>query len=88
MKSEKPLNFALLERFKTEITEKQPFIRRRKSSFIEPKKKSCYKAMKTIIKLPELCFELLPSDLGPNAFFLLSDHKVRLAGKNLTTMKR
>ena len=50
---------ALLERLKDEIAEKRPHLKKKKVLFHQDNA-PCHKSMKTMAKLQELCFELLP----------------------------
>ena len=76
---------ALLERLKDEIAEKRPHLKKKKVLFHQDNA-PCHKSMKSMAKLQELGFELLPHppcspDLAPSDFFLFSDLKRMLAGK-------
>ena len=76
---------ALLERLKVEIAEKRPHMKKKKVLFHQDNA-PCHKSLKTMAKLHELGFELLPHppyspDLAPSDFFLFSDLKRMLAGK-------
>jgi len=76
---------ALLERLKEEILEKRPHLQKKKVLFHQDNA-PCHKSMKTMAKLNEMGFELLPHppyspDLAPSDFFLFSDLKRMLAGK-------
>ncbi|KAM8703159.1 hypothetical protein ACLKA7_007868 [Drosophila subpalustris] len=79
---------ALLERLKEEISEKRPHLQKKKVLFHQDNAPS-HKSMKTMAKLHELGFELLPHppyspDLAPSDFFLFSDLKRMLAGKKFS----
>lgn len=76
---------ALLQRLKDEIAKKRPHLKKKKVLFHQDNA-PCHKSMKTMAKLHELGFELLPHppyspDLAPSDFFLFSDLKRMLAGK-------
>lgn len=76
---------ALLDRLKAEIAKKRPHLQKKKVLFHQDNA-PCHKSMKTMAKLNELGFELLPHppyspDLAPSDFFLFSDLKRMLAGK-------
>lgn len=76
---------ALLERLKDEIAKKRPHLKKKKVLFHQDNA-PCHKSMKTMAKLQELNFELLPHppyspDLAPSDFYLFSDLKRMLAGK-------
>ncbi|GFV72699.1 mariner Mos1 transposase [Trichonephila clavipes] len=89
LKKGKPINsdyyVALLERLKDEIAEKWPHLKKKKVLFHQVNAQ-CHKSMKSMAKLHELSFELLPHptyspDLAPSDFFLFSDLKRMLAGQ-------
>ena len=74
-----------MERLKDEIAEKPPHLKKKKVLFYQDNA-PCHKSMKSMAKLQELGFELLPHppyspDLAPSDFFLFSDLKRMLAGK-------
>ncbi|GFW18407.1 mariner Mos1 transposase [Trichonephila clavipes] len=76
---------ALLERLKDEIVEKRPYLKKKKVLFHQDNA-PCHKSMKSMAKLHELGFELLPHppyspDLAPSDFFLFSYLKRMLAGQ-------
>lgn len=76
---------ALLERLKVEIAKKRPHMKKKKVLFHQDNA-PCHKSLKTMAKLHELGFELLPHppyspDLAPSDYFLFSDLKRMLAGK-------
>ena len=76
---------ALLERLKDEIAEKRPHLKKKKVLFHQDNA-PCHKSMKTMAKLNELGYELLPyppysPDLAPRDYFLFADLKRMLAGK-------
>lgn len=80
---------ALLERLKDEITKKRPHLKKKKVLFHQDNA-PCHKSMKTMAKLHELGYELLPHppytpDLAPSDFFLFADLKRMLAGKKFST---
>ena len=75
----------LLERLKAEIAEKRPHLAKKKILFHQDNA-PCHKSMKTMAKLHELCFELLPHppyspDLAPSDYWLFADLKKMLRGK-------
>ncbi|KAL7724275.1 hypothetical protein ACLKA6_013699 [Drosophila palustris] len=79
---------ALLERLKEEFSEKRPHLQKKKVLFHQDNA-PCHKSMKTMAKLHELGFGLLPHppyspDLAPSDFFLFSDLKRMLAGKKFS----
>jgi [histone H3]-lysine36 N-dimethyltransferase SETMAR len=76
---------ALLGRLKDEIAEKRPHLKKKKVLFHQDNA-PCHKSMKTMAKLNELGYELLPHppyspDLAPSDYFLFADLKRALAGK-------
>ncbi|GFV36022.1 mariner Mos1 transposase [Trichonephila clavipes] len=80
---------ALLERLKCEIAEKRPHLKKKKVLFHQDNA-PCHKSMKSMAKLHELGFELLPHppytpNLAPSDFFLFSDLKKMLAGQKFRT---
>jgi histone-lysine N-methyltransferase SETMAR len=80
---------ALLERLKDEIAKKRPHLARKKVLFHQDNA-PCHKSLKTMAKIHELGFELLPHppyspDLAPSDFFLFADLKRMLAGKKFKT---
>lgn len=80
---------ALLERLKDEITNKRPHLKKKKVLFHQDNA-PCHKSIKTMAKLYELGFELLPHppyspDLAPSDFFLFANLKRMLAGKKFST---
>lgn len=80
---------ALLDRLKKEIVTKRPHLKKKKVLFHQDNA-PCHKSMKTMIKLNELGYELLPHppyspDLAPSDFFLFADLKRMLAGKKFKT---
>lgn len=80
---------ALLERLKAEIAQKRPQMARKKVMFHQDNA-PCHKSLKTMAKIHELGFELLPHppyspDLAPSDYFLFSDLKRMLAGKKFKT---
>ncbi|GFY35013.1 mariner Mos1 transposase [Trichonephila clavipes] len=89
LKKGKPTNsdyyVALLERLKDEIAEKRPHLKKKKVLFHQDNT-PCHKSMKSMAKLHELGFELLPDpsyspDQAFSSFFLFSDLKRMLAGQ-------
>ena len=80
---------ALLDRLKKEIALKRPHLARKKVLFHQDNA-PCHKSMKTMVKLNELGFELLPHppyspDLAPSDYFLFADLKRYLSGKKFKT---
>lgn len=80
---------ALLERLKDEIAKKRPHMAKKKVRFHQDNA-PCHKSMKTMAKLHELGYELLPHppyspDLAPSDYFLFADLKRMLAGKKFST---
>ena len=76
---------ALLERLKDEIAKKRPHMAKKKVLFHQDNA-PCHKSMKTMAKLNELGFELLPHppyspDLAPSDYWLFADLKKMLRGK-------
>lgn len=76
---------ALLERLKAEIDAKRPHMKKKKILFHQDNA-PCHKSMKTMVKMNELHFELLPHppyspDLAPSDYWLFSDLKRMLQGK-------
>jgi len=76
---------ALLERLKDEIAEKRPHMSKKKVLFHQDNA-PCHKSMKTMAKMHELGFELLPHtpyspDLAPSDYWLFADLKKKLARK-------
>ena len=79
---------ALLERLKDEIVEIRPQFKKKKVLFYQDNA-PCHKSMKTMAKLNELGFELLPHppyspDLATSDYFMFSDLKRMLAGKKFS----
>ena len=75
---------ALLERWKVEIAAKRPHMKKKKVLF-DQDNAPCHKSLRTMAKIHELGFELLPHppyspDLASSDFFLFSDLKRMLAG--------
>lgn len=82
---------ALLERLKEEIAKNRLHLKKKKVLFHQDNA-PCHKSMKTMAKLHELSFELLPHppyspDLAPSDYFLFADLKRMLAGKKFKTDK-
>ncbi|VVC40054.1 Hypothetical protein CINCED_3A010488 [Cinara cedri] len=74
---------------KDEIVKKRLHFKKKKVLFYQDNA-PCHKSMKTMEKLHELGFELLPHppyspDLAPSDFFLFSDLKRTLTGKKFST---
>lgn len=77
----------LLERLKAEIAKKRPQMKKKKV-LLHQDNAPCHKSLKTMAKLHELGFQLLPHppyspDLAPSDFYLFSDLKRMLAGKKI-----
>lgn len=75
----------LLDRLSAEIKKKRPHMQRKKVLFHQDNA-PCHKSMKTMVKLNELRFELLPHppyspDLAPSDYWLFSDLKKMLQRK-------
>lgn len=80
---------ALLDRLNEEIAKKRPHLKKKKILFHQDNA-PCHKSMKTMAKLNEMGYELLPHppyspDLAPSDYFLFADLKRMLAGKKFTT---
>jgi len=80
---------ALLEHLKDQIAKKRPHLKKKKVLFHQDNA-LCHKSIKTMAKLHELGFELLPHpayspDLAPSDFFLFADLKRMLAGKKFSS---
>ncbi|KAL7726109.1 hypothetical protein ACLKA6_010156 [Drosophila palustris] len=78
---------ALLERLKDEIAKKRPHMAKKKVLFHQDNA-PCHKSMKTMAKLNELGFELLPHppyspDLAPSDYWLFADLKKMLRARAL-----
>ncbi|KAL7723768.1 hypothetical protein ACLKA6_017266 [Drosophila palustris] len=76
---------ALLERLKDKIAKKRPHMAKKKVLFHQDNA-PCHKSMKTMAKLNELGFELLPHppyspDLAPSDYWLFANLKKMLRGK-------
>ena len=76
---------ALLDRLKAEIVKKWPHMTK-KTILFHQDNAPCHKSIKTMAKLHELHFELLPHppyspDLAPSDYWLFADLKKKLAGK-------
>ena len=76
---------ALLDLLSAEIKKKRPHMQKKKVLFHQDNA-PCHKSMKTMVKLNELGFELLPHtpyspDLAPSDYWLLADLKKMLQGK-------
>ena len=79
----------LLVRFKDEIAKKRPHLKKKKITFHQDNS-PCHKSMKTMAKLSELGYELLPHppyspDLSPSDYWLFSDFKKILQGKRFSS---
>jgi len=75
----------LLVRLKDEIAKKRPHMKKKKIIFHQDNA-PCHKSMKTMAKLNELGFNLLPHppyspDLAPSDYWLFADLKKMLQGK-------
>ena len=75
----------LLVRLKDEIAKKRPHMKKKKIIFHQDNA-PCHKSMKTMAKLSELGYELLPHppyspDLAPSNYWLFADLKKMLQGK-------
>lgn len=80
---------ALLDRLKDEIAEKRPHLQKKKVLLHQDNAPS-HKSVKTMAKIHELGFELLPHppyspDLAPSDYFLFSDLKRMLVGKKFSS---
>ncbi|GFT60749.1 histone-lysine N-methyltransferase SETMAR [Nephila pilipes] len=80
---------ALLDRLKDEIAEKRQHLKKKKV-LLHQDNAPCHKSVKTMAKIHELGFELLPHppyspDLAPRDYFLFSDLKRMLAGKKFSS---
>ena len=78
---------ALLDRLSAEIKKKRPHMQKTKDLFHQDNA-SCHKSMKTIVKLNELNFELLPHPpystyLTPSDYWLFADLEAMLQGKKI-----
>lgn len=76
---------ALLDRLSEEIKKKRPQTQKKKVLFHQDNA-PCHKSAKTVVKLNELRFELLPHppyspDLAPSDYWLFADFKRMLQGK-------
>lgn len=75
----------LLDRLKAEITKKRPHIKKKKV-ILHQDNAPCHKSIKTMAKINELGFKLLPHppyspDLAPSDYWLFADLKKMLQGK-------
>ncbi|KAM8702599.1 hypothetical protein ACLKA7_001935 [Drosophila subpalustris] len=82
---------ALLERLKDEIAKKRPHMAKKKVLFHQDNA-PCHKSMKTMAKLNELGFELLPHppyspDLAPSDYWLFADLKKMLRASVLVVLR-
>ena len=78
---------ALLNRLSAEIKKKGPQMQKKKVLFHQDSA-PCHKSMKAMVKLNELCFELLPHspyspDLAHSDYWLCDDLKKLCKGKKL-----
>ena len=78
---------ALLDRLSAEIKKKRPHMQKKKVLFHQ-NNAPCHKSMKTMVKLNELSFELLPHlpyspDLAPSDYWLYVDLKKNAPGKEI-----
>ena len=83
---------ALLDQLSVEIKKKRPHMKMKKVLLHEDNA-PCHKSMKTMVKLNELSFELLPHpayfpDLAPSDYWLFADLKRMLQGKRLGSNKK
>ena len=84
---------ALLDRLSAEIKKKRPHMQKKKVLFYQDNA-LCHKSMKTMVKLNELSFELLPHplyspDLAPSDYWLFADLKKMLQEKrDLAPMRK
>ena len=82
----------LLDRLSAKIKKKRPHMQKKKLLF-QQDNAPCHKSMKTMVKLNELNFELLPHppyspDLAPSDYWLFAYLKKSSKGKDLTAMKK
>lgn len=80
---------ALLDRLSAEIKKKRPHMQKKKVLF-QQDNAPCHKSMKTMVKLDELRFELLPHppyspDLAPSDYWLFANMKKMLQGKKFAS---
>ena len=78
-----------LVRLSAEIKKKRPHMQKKKVLFHQGNA-PCHKSMKTMVKLSELSFELLPHppyspDLAPSDYWRFADLKKLLQGKRLSS---
>ena len=83
---------ALLDRLSAETKKKRPHMEKKKVLFHQDNS-PCHKAMKTMAKLNELSFELLPHqsyspDLTPSDYWLFADLKKFSRERNLARLKK
>ena len=81
----------LLDRLSAEIKKERPQMKMKKVLFHQDNA-PCHKSMKTMAKLNELGFELLPHppyspDLAPSDYWLFADRKTTLQGKRFGSNK-
>ncbi|KAF7269830.1 hypothetical protein GWI33_017145 [Rhynchophorus ferrugineus] len=82
-------NIALLGRLKDEIAEKWPHLKKKKV-MLHQNNAPCHKLVKTVAKIHEMGFKLLPypphsTDLAPGDYFLFFDLKGTLVGKKYSS---
>ena len=80
---------ALLDRLKDAIKKKRPHMAKKKPLFRQDNA-PVHKSMKTMVKLNDLRFQLLPHlpyspDLAPSVFYLFADFKKMLQGKRFSS---
>ena len=80
---------AFLDRLGAEIKKKRPHMQKKKVLFHQDNA-LCYKSMKTMVKLKELSFKLLPHppyspDLAPSDYWLFADLNKMLQGKRFVS---
>ena len=83
---------ALLDRLSAEIKEKRLHMQKKKVLFHQDNA-PCHKSMKTMVKLNELSFDLLPyppssPDLAPSDYWLFADLKKSSRERDLAPMKK
>ena len=81
--------FALLDRLEDAIKKKRPHMAKKKTLFSQDNA-PVHKSMKTIVKLNDLRFELLPHplyspDIAPSDFYVIADLKKMLQGKRFSS---
>ena len=80
---------ALLDRLEDAIKKKRPYMAKKKPLF-QQDNAPVHKSIKTMVKLNDLQFELLPHppyspDLAPSGFYLFADLKKMLQGKRFSS---